>query len=134
MNLSNIFLTKHQIEMLKLGLSFTLTPKNNISEQETDIYHFIKKLRLTYHFCDSTYEDKSIVKSESTFSPKNNENQELETICKKKKPKINIKRILHNIPNLYDGLNSLLTKTTSDEIIIKPADNGSMVGKCADHI
>ena len=87
MNLSNIFLTKHQIEMLKLGLSFTLTPKNNISEQETDIYHFIKKLRLTYHFCDSTYEDKSIVKSESTFSPKNNENQELETICKKKTTK-----------------------------------------------
>ena len=26
-----------------------------------------------------------------------------------KKKKINIKRILHNIPNLYDGLNSLLT-------------------------
>ena len=50
-----MFLTKHEIEILKLGLSFTLTPKPNICELETDIYHFIGKLRLTYRFCDSTY-------------------------------------------------------------------------------
>ena len=127
-NLSNIFLTKHEIEILKLGLSFTPTPKHNISELETDIYHFIRKLRLTYHFRDSTYEDKSIVKSESTFTPKNNENQELETICKNlSETKINIKRISDNIPNLRDGLNSLMTKIRSNEIIIKPADKGSIV-------
>ena len=81
-NLSNIFFTKHEIETLKLGLSFTPTPKHNISELETDIYHFIRKLCLTYHFHDSTYEEKSIVKNQSKFTPKNNENQELETICK----------------------------------------------------
>ena len=125
-NLSNTFLTKHEI--LKLGLSFTPTPKHNISELETDIYHFIRKLRLTYHFRDSTYEDKSIVKSESTFTPKNNENQELETICKNlSETKINIKRTSDNIPNLRDGLNSLMTKIRSNEIIIKPADKGSIV-------
>ena len=96
-NLSNIFLTKHQIEILKLGLSFTPTPKNNISDLETDIYHFIRKLRLTYHFRDLTYEDKSVVKNKSTFIPKNNENQELEAICKNlSETKINIKRILDN--------------------------------------
>ena len=42
------------------------------------------------------------------------------------KTKINIKRISNNIPNLRDGLNSLMTKTRSNEII-KPADKGSVV-------
>ena len=69
-NLSNIFLTKHEIEILKIGLSFTATPKPNISELETDIYHFIRKLRLTYHFCDSNYEGKSIVKNEYLYTKK----------------------------------------------------------------
>ena len=127
-NLSNIFLTKHETEILKLGLSFTATPKHNISELETDIYHFIRKLCLTYHFCDSTYEGKSIVKNESIFTPKYNENQELEAICKNlSETKINIKRISDNIPNLRDGLNSLMTKIRSNEILIKPADKGSIV-------
>ena len=72
-NFPNIFLTKHEIEILKLELSFTPTPKHNISEIEMDIYHFIRKLHLTYHFSVSTYKDKSIVK----FTRNNNENQEL---------------------------------------------------------
>ena len=125
--MSNTFLTKHEIEILKLGLSFTPTPKHNISEPETDIYHFIRKLSLTYHFRDSSYQDQSVVKSESTFTQKNNENQELETICKNFSGiKINIKRTSDNIPNLRDGLNSLMTKISSNEFIIKPADKGSM--------
>ena len=123
-----MFLTKHKIEILKLGLFFTPTSKYNISELETDIYQFIRKLRLTYHFRDSTYEGKSIVKNESTFTPKNNENQELETICKNlSEIKIYIKRTSDNIPNLRDGLNSLMTKIRSNEIIIKPANKGSIV-------
>ena len=69
-NLSNMFLTKHEIEILKLGLSFTLTPKPNICELETDIYHFIGKLCWTYRFCVLTYEDKSIVKNESHLHQK----------------------------------------------------------------
>ena len=40
--------------------------------------------------------------------------------------KINIKRTSDNIPNLRDGLNSLMTKIRSNEII-KPADKGSVV-------
>ena len=72
-NFPNIFLMKHEIEILKLELSFTPTPKHNISELEMDIYHFIRKLHLTYHFSVSTYKDKSIVK----FTRNNNENQEL---------------------------------------------------------
>ena len=83
---------------------------------------------MTHHFRDSTYEGKSIVKNESTFTPKNNENQELETICKNlSEIKIYIKRTSDNIPNLRDGLNSLMTKIRSNEIIIKPANKGSIV-------
>ena len=83
---------------------------------------------MTYHFRDSTYEDKSIVKNESTFTPKNNENQELETICKTlSETEINIKKVSDNILNLRDGLNSLMTKTRSNEIIIKPGDKESIV-------
>ena len=67
------------------------------------------KLHLAYHFHDSTYEDKSIVKNESTFTPKNNENQELETTSKNlSEIKTNIKGTSDNIPNLRDGLNSLI--------------------------
>ena len=62
--------------------SFTPTPKSNISELEADIFDFIRKLRLTYHFRNSIYHDESIVKATSTFTPKPNENQELEKICK----------------------------------------------------
>ena len=54
----------------------------NVSELETDIYDFIRKLRLTYQFPDSTYEDKSTVKNVSIFTPKTNENQELEAMRK----------------------------------------------------
>ena len=83
---------------------------------------------MTYHFRDSTYEDKSIVKNASTFTPKNNENKKLETICKSlSETKINTKRSSGNIPNLRGGLNSLMKKIKSNEIIIKPADKGSIV-------
>ena len=71
-NLSDIFLTKHEIEILKLGLSFTKTWTffygNVRSELETDIYHCIRKPLLAYHLRDSTYEGKLFVKNESTFT------------------------------------------------------------------
>ena len=40
---------------------------------------------------------------------------------------INIKRTSDNIPNLRDGLNSLMTKIRSKKIMIKPADKRSIV-------
>ena len=77
-NLSNIPLSSNEINVLKVGLSFT----PSIPELEADIFYFIRKLRLTYHFRNSIYYDESIVKPTSTFTPKLNENQELEKICK----------------------------------------------------
>ena len=93
-NLSNIPLSSNEINVLKLGLSFTPTPKSNIPELEADIFDFIRKLRLTYHFRNSTYHDESIVKPTSNFTPKPNENQELEKKCKKlMESKIKMKKL-----------------------------------------
>ena len=80
--LVNIPLSSNKINVLKLGLSFTPIPKSNIPKLEADIFGFIKKLRLTSYFRNSTYYDESIVKSMSTFIPKPNENQELKKVCK----------------------------------------------------
>ena len=74
LNLSNVPLTQEEIDILKLGLSFTPTPKQNIAEPENDIFQFIRKLRLTYHYRNSNIADESIVKLESTYTPKPNEN------------------------------------------------------------
>ena len=81
-NLSNIPLSSNEINVLKLGLSFTPTPKSTIPKLEPCIFDFIRKFRLTSHFCSSTYHDELIVYPPSTFTPKPNENQELEKFFK----------------------------------------------------
>ena len=62
---------------------------------------------------------------------KANENQELETICKNlSETKMNIKGTsdnISNLRNLRDGLNSHMAKIRSNEIIMEPADKGSIV-------
>ena len=127
-NLSNILLSSNEINVLKLGLSFTRTPKSNIPELEADIFDFIRKLRLAYHFRNSIYHDESIVKPTSTFTPKPNENQELEKICKTlMETEIKMKKTTDNISSLRNGLNSLIKRTTENEIVIKPADKGSII-------
>ena len=106
-NLSNIPLSSNEINVLKLGLSFTPTPKSNIPELEADIFDFIRKLRLTYHFRNSVYHDESIVKPTSTFTPKPNKNQELEKICKTlMENEIKMRKTTDNIISLRNGLNS----------------------------
>ena len=61
-----------------------------------------------------------------TSTPRTNENKELE-IQSLPDTKINISRTSDNIPNLRDGLNALMTKIRSNEIIIKPVNKGSIV-------
>ena len=58
--------------------SFTITETSLSNKHLIKWSMSVRKLRLTSHFRDSTYEDKSVVKNGSTFTPKNNENQELE--------------------------------------------------------
>ena len=51
-NLSEISFTAEEFEVLKLGFSFSPTPKANIGELEEDLFNFTKKLRLIFHFKD----------------------------------------------------------------------------------
>ena len=101
---------------------------NNIPELEPDFFDLIRKLRLTYHFRNSICRDESIVKPTSTFTPKPNENQELEKICKTlMETEIKMKKTTDNISSLRNGLNSLIKRTTENEIAIKPADKGPII-------
>ena len=68
LNVSNVQLTQDEIDILKLGLSFTPTPKRNIAELKNDIFQFTRKLRLTKHYQNNNFVGESIVKSESTYT------------------------------------------------------------------
>ena len=89
---------------------------NNIPELESDFFDLIRKLRLTYHFRNSICRDESIVKPTSTFTPKPNENQELEKVSKTlMETEIKMKKTTDNISSLRNGLNSLIKRTTENE-------------------
>ena len=99
------------ISVLKLGLSFTPTTLQNIPVLEYDLYQFSQKLRLTYHFRNSNFQDVSLVKMPSSFTPPPNENQELENICKQiEHTTVNIRKSKDNLLNFRKGLELLLEK------------------------
>ena len=57
-----------------------------------------------------------------------NENQELEKIGKTiMETEIKMKKTTDNISSLRNGLNSLIKRTTENEIVIKPVDKGSII-------
>ena len=128
LNLSNVPLTKDEIDILKLALSFTPTPKQDIGELENDIFQFTRKLRLVYHQRNSNIVDESIFKLESKYTPKPNENADLENICKElEHTKISLYKAKDNLHTLIKGLDSLIRKIENKDIIIKPADKGSII-------
>ena len=127
LNLSKVPLNNNKISVLKLGLSFTLTLQN-IPDLEYNLYQFSQKLRLTYHFRNSNFQDASLVKIPSSFTPPPNEHQELENICKQiEHTPINVRKSKDNLMNLRKGLELLLEKVNTNKIIIKPADKGSII-------
>ena len=95
-----------EVSILLLGLSFTPTPIiPDFHELERDIAHFTRKLRLAYHFRDSSYTDNSIIKLKSGFCPKRNENPELEDICFRiERMKIKVLRSKDNIGSARPAL------------------------------
>ena len=100
----------------------------NIAELEHNIFQFNGKLRLIYHYRNSKIVDESVVKLESTYTPKPNENDDLENICKElKHSKISLFKTKDNLHTLREGLDSLIKKFENKDIIIKPADNGSII-------
>ena len=127
LNISNIVLNDDEIELLCKGMSFCPTPIPDINELNDDLYNFTRHLRLKYHFRNSDFEDLSIVKPPSTFTPPSNQNVELETIINKiKHLNVTVKRPSDNIKSLRKALRSLIERTEKREIIIKSADKGDI--------
>ena len=97
-------------------------------ELELEIYNFVRKLLLTYHFSDLNYTGNCTIKPISTFTLKPNENQELESFCKSlSETNINVDKGKNHMASLRNTLNSLIQKTKQHEIIIKSADKGTTV-------
>ena len=88
--ISNVPLTQDEIDILKLRLFFTPTPKQNIAELENDIFQFTRKLRPIYHYRNSNVVEESIVNLESTYTPKPNKNADLENIKELEHTKISL--------------------------------------------
>ena len=125
LNLSNVPLTQDEIDILKLGLSFTPTSKQNKAELENYIFQFTRKLRLIYHYQNSNIVDESIVKLEWAYTPKPKKNADLENICKELgHTKILLLKTKDNQYTLH-ALDSI-GKIENKDIIIKPADKGSL--------
>ena len=83
---------------------------------------------MTYHYRNSNIVDESIVKLRSTYTPKPNENADLENICEElEHSKISSLKTKDNLHTLGKGLDSLIRKIENKEIIIKPADEGSII-------
>ena len=83
---------------------------------------------MIYHYRNSNIVDESIVKLESTYTPKPNENADLENICKElEHTKISLLKTKDNLYALRKGLDSLIKKIESKEIIIKPADKSLVI-------
>ena len=132
MNLSDASLSKGEIDILLLGLSYCPTPKRNGFQVEEDIFEFTRKVRLKFEFANSKKtvieSTPPLVKLPSKFMPKKNVHHELEEILRPVEW-IRIKddeKVKDNIKNRED-LESLVHKTVNNQVIIKPADKGDMI-------
>ena len=128
LNLSNSTFTADEIEILKLGFSFVPTPNANISELQRDLYNFTRKLRLIFHFKDGEIEnDATLISNTSNWTPKSNENVELDNIINKLNDMpLKTKKVEDNIKRLRPSLNRLISDTKNNKFIIKKADKGSI--------
>ena len=127
-NLSTVPLNEDEVSVLCLGLSFTPAPKADVFELERDMYEFTRRLRIIYHFRDNNTKDESLIRSKSSFCPKRHDNEELEEICSSiESSSIKICKPRDNISGLRMALESLMKKTRNNELVIKPADKGSII-------
>ena len=93
---------------LKIRTQFsTQTSKQNITELESYIFQFTRKSGLTHHYRNSNIVNESFVKLELTYTPKPNENANLENICKElEHTKISLFKTKDNLHTLRKGLDS----------------------------
>ena len=128
LNISEYVPTGSEVELLCKGMSFCPTPKPDFDSLNNDLYNFSQKLRLKFHFRNSRYEDTSIVKLPSKFTPLPYADIELETKINKLKHLYVKKgpRRSNLSQELQGALLSLIDRINKEEIIIKSADKGDV--------
>lgn len=135
--MSSETLTEDQITLLKKGLKFTPTPRNNMSELECDIKTFCRRLRLKENFFndseigDESSEDEILVKNKSNWTPKPKRNDLLDNCID------HLNTIAKSLPepngggnksNISKNLTTALSQLQNNpNIIIKKADKGGAV-------
>jgi hypothetical protein len=129
-NLSSQEISEQQIELLRLGLKFTPTPRKNQEELIKDTREFTRKLRLGEFFLDADEnDDGSIVKNKSRFIPPRGRNNHLDKYidylhaissapAPQKKTKSNTS---HNLQLALKELQE------NQNLIIKEADKGGAI-------
>ena len=128
--MSKRILSDTERQILELGLKFTPTPqRKNIEEIQVDLYDFCRKLRLSEYFLDKEYDDDSLVRNKSTFTPKPGRNKALdhyiERLTKFPLENSNSEKKKSNFSQQqWKCINDLKNDTS---IIIKEADKGNAV-------
>ena len=128
MNLSQVTLTKQELDLLLRGLTFCPIPlKLNHTELRADLADFICRLRLQEYFYDPSRSHKEAPRfcNKSSSTPPHNWEIALEAFIKAVEEVKNITpyKIGSNLTvQEKEALHNLMSRT---DIIIKPADKGS---------
>ena len=134
-NLSSYELSPTQIEILKLGLKFTPTPKANPQELNLDIQEFCRKMRFAEFYFreddesnDTECKPESIARNKSSNIPPKSSNKNLETFL----DLLSNQPIYENSKTKRSNINRKEIKAiqdlkNNDKIIIKEADKGGAV-------
>ena len=117
--------------LLKRGLKFTPTPKQDKKEHEADPHEFQRKLRLLEYFNESQPQrDISIVKNKSNFVPPRSDHDYMSLVMQSlsQLPDTNNSTSTRRKTNISHVENVSLNKLKNDDnIIIKQADKGCVV-------
>ncbi|CAG2218430.1 unnamed protein product [Mytilus edulis] len=119
-NLSSTKLDNSQIDLLIKGFKFTPTPTPNTTILKSDIQQFSRRLRLREYFGNGKFDDGSLVRNKSTFTPKTGRDEYLDSF---------IDTISINYHNTKQNLSrrekkSLEELKNNPSIILKEADKG----------
>ncbi|CAG2256476.1 unnamed protein product [Mytilus edulis] len=78
-NLSSTKLDNSQIDLLIKGFKFTPTPTPNTTILKSDIQQFSRRLRLREYFGNGKFDDGSLVRNKSTFTPNTGRDEYLDS-------------------------------------------------------
>ena len=131
-NLSKRKFTDDEIKLLKRGLKFTPTPREDKDGLNADINEFCRRLRLNYIFHENDSEQdeeefQPLVRNKSKWNPKVTKDKHLEETIKMLKSKsLEINNKVKD--NLTSGERKAVIQLKADKsIIIKEADKGSAI-------